>query len=373
MEEELKYTMALMNMRGIGSAIARHLIEAFGSAKEAYEADDQLLLNMPRIGQLLIDQRTDPTHLDKAKSELDFIEEHHIKTLIYGHEGYPTHLLDCPDAPSLLFYLGNANLESKHILSIVGTRNCTQYGRDMVNRLVCELKQALPDLLIISGLALGIDVSAHKAALQYQVPTVGVVAHGLDRIYPASHRSIASQMVQTGGGLITEYTTGTEPEKGHFLARNRIIAGLSDCILVAESRDTGGSLVTASIGLDYGRDIFAFPGRINDDRSKGCNRLIRLSRAGLITDAEDLLESMNWGSGAKQPHPIQQTIQFEEDHLSPLGHQIMDLLQDQGDLRLNQICDLLPFANRANLIEELLDLEMNEKIRNCPGGTYQRR
>ncbi|MBR0038072.1 MAG: DNA-processing protein DprA [Bacteroidales bacterium] len=373
MEEALKYTIALMNIRGVGSAVARHLIEAFGSAKAVYETDSKLLRDLPRVGQTLIEQRSNPANIEKAEREIEFIREHHIKPLIYGQKDYPSRLLDCPDAPTLLFYLGSANLESKHILSIVGTRNCTQYGRDMVNRLVGELKEAVPDLIVVSGLALGIDVTSHKAALEHQVPTIGVIAHGLDRIYPASHRNVASQMIQAGGGLITEYCSGTTPERGNFLARNRIIAGLADCILVAESREVGGSLVTASIALDYGRDVFAFPGRISDDRSKGCNRLIRLNRAGLITNAADLLESMNWESESKNPRAFQQSIHFEEENLSPLGRQIMDLLQDQGDLRLTQICDFLPQADRSAIIEELLDLEMNGKIRNCPGGVYQRR
>ncbi|MBO7378755.1 MAG: DNA-processing protein DprA [Bacteroidales bacterium] len=373
MEEDLKYTIALMNIRGIGSIMARHLIEAFGSAKNVYEADRNLLSNLPRIGQTLIEQLDNPEHIEKAEREIEFTQEHHINTLIYGQEGYPSRLMDCPDAPTLLFYLGDANLESKHILSIVGTRSCTQYGRDMVNKLVSELKEAVPDLLIVSGLALGIDVASHRAALEHHIPTVGVVAHGLDRIYPSSHRATASRMIHEGGGLITEYVTGTEPDRGNFLARNRIIAGLADCILIAESREVGGSLVTASIGVDYGRDVFAFPGRISDDRSKGCNRLIRLNRAGLITCASDLLEAMNWNSTALKPQAIQQSINFEEENLSPLGRQIMDLLQDRGDLRLNQICDLLPHVNRSSLIEELLDLEMNDKIRNCPGGIYQRK
>lgn len=370
MDEELKYTIALMNIKGIGSAIARHLIEAFGSAEEVFKADAELLLKLPRVGQELIEQRNNPLLLESAEKEIEFISNHHITPLVYGQEGYPSRLLECPDAPTLLFYLGNANLESKHIVSIVGTRSCTQYGRDMVNSFVSELKEAIPDVIIVSGLALGIDVSSHRAALACDAKTVGVVAHGLDRIYPPSHRNIASQMIACGGGLITEYPSGTTPERGNFLARNRIISGLSDAVIVAESRDKGGSLVTASIAIDYNREVFAFPGRSTDDRSKGCNRLIRQNRAGLITCAQDFLEAMNWNTITQQK-PIQQSINFEEDSTSALGRQILDALQQRGDMRLNQIADILPHIERSSIMEELLDLEINDKIRTCPGGVYQ--
>ena len=321
---------------------------------------------------MVIDGRTNAQLFDDARRELDFIEAHNIRPLVYGQEGYPKRLLSCPDAPTVLFKLGDTDLETKHVVSIVGTRQCTQYGRDIVHLLVKELHEALPEVIIVSGLALGIDVESHKAALENGVPTLGVVAHGLDRIYPYNHRGIAKQMIQQGGGLLTEYVTSAPFERGNFLARNRIIAGLADAIVVAESKEKGGSLVTASIALDYGRDVFAFPGRISDDRSNGCNRLIRLNRAGLITSAQDLLYAMNW-QPTQQPQAIQQTLNFEEDHVSPLGRSILDILRDRGDLRLSQLSDILPDVERTALLEELLDLEMSDKIRNTPGGLYQLR
>ena len=364
--------LVLNAIRGVGSIRARHLIDAFGSAEAVLNADPALLLQAGAVGQMVLDSRKDTRLFDDAQRELEFIEAHHIQPLVYGEEGYPKRLLACPDAPTVLFKLGDIDLETKHVISIVGTRQCTQYGRDIVHRFVKELHDALPDVIIISGLALGIDVESHKAALENSIPTLGVVAHGLDRIYPYNHRGVAKQMIQQGGGLLTEYVTSAPFERGNFLARNRIIAGLADAVLVAESKEKGGSLVTASIALDYGRDVFAFPGRINDDRSNGCNRLIRLNRAGLITSAQDLLYAMNWQS-ASQPAAIQQTLNFEEDHVSPLGRQILDILRDRGDLRLSQLSDILPDAERTALLEELLDLEMSDKIRNTPGGLYQLR
>jgi len=370
--EQLRYILALNAIRGVGSIRARHLIQAFGSAQEVFEADAGLLMQAGAIGQFVLDGRRDNKLFDDADREIEFIENHHIQALVYGTEGYPKRLLDCPDAPTVLFKLGNTNLETPHIVSVVGTRQCTQYGRDNVHKFVRELHEAIPDVIIVSGLALGIDVESHKAALQNNIPTIGVVAHGLDRIYPYNHRGTAKEMIQQGGGLLTEYVSGTQPEKGNFLARNRIIAGLADAVLVAESKEKGGSLVTASIALDYGRDVFAFPGRISDDRSNGCNRLIRLNRAGLIASAQDLVEAMNW-QASNHLAGIQQTLNFEEDHVSPLGRQILDILRDRGDMRLTQLTDILPDTERTALLEELLDLEMSDKIRNTPGGVYQLR
>jgi len=372
--ESLANIIHLTMIPGIGSIRVRHLMQAFGSVEELFHTDASVLLAAGSIGQRVIDGRHDARLRERALREVEFITKNHIQTAVYGEENYPKRLLECPDAPSLLYSLGTINLDSPHILSIVGTRQCTQYGRDLVHRFVAELKQILPDVILVSGLALGIDVESHKAALEQQIPTVGVVAHGLDRIYPYQHREIARQMVKLGGGLLTEYPSCTQPERGNFLARNRIIAGLADATLVAESKDHGGSLVTASIALDYGRDVFAFPGRASDDRSKGCNRLIRLNRAALVTSAAEFVETMGWTvANAKPTAAVQQTLHFEEDNLSPIGHQLLDILRDRGDLRLTQLCDILPNIERAVLQEELLTLEMNNLIRVTPGGLYQLR
>lgn len=370
MEDELKYLIALTNIRGIGSMKAKLLMETFGSAQGVFEAEEKTLLSLAGVGQCIIEQRRNPALMERAIRESQFIKDHHIQVLIHGQEGYPQRLKDCPDAPAALFFLGNANLESKHIISIVGTRSATHYGREMVEELIAGLKESVPDLIIVSGLALGIDVTAHKSALFNDIPTVGVVAHGLDRIYPAVHRNIASQMIANGGGIITEYCTGTEPERGNFIARNRIIAGLSDAVVIAESKDKGGSLVTASIALDYNREVLAFPGRAKDDRSQGCNRLIRQNRAGLITGAEDLLEALGWEKRSSSRQGIQQSIPFAEEHLSPTARLIIDALRERGDLRLSQLADITN-QDHSTLLEVLLDLEMDGKIHTSPGGLYQ--
>lgn len=374
--EELKYTLALVSIKGIGSMKARHLIEALGSAEAVMTCDSKTLLHVGSIGEMVINGRNLGA-LNKADQELQFITNHNIKVLKYGEEGYPKRLLECPDAPTLLFYLGNADLDSKHIVSIIGTRSCTQYGRDNVDRFVYDLQRALPNTIIVSGLAIGIDIAGHRAAMQHGLKTIGVVAHGLDRIYPTTHRSEARMMVEQGGGILTEYLSGTEPIAGNFLARNRIIAGLSDAILVAESREKGGSLVTANIGFDYNRDIFAFPGRIGDDRSKGCNNLIRRNKASLITCAQDLIELMDWDTemkpkqltfdfGDSQYNEIQESTQI----LDATARRIMTALQQYGDMRSSQICDKTGEDNIV-ITEKLFDLEMAGLIRSMPGGVYR--
>ena len=372
MFDDLRYLIALMSMKGIGSTITRHLISEFGSAQSVFESDATLLTNMGNIGRNILEQRNNVSLLRKADEEIDFIQNHHIKTLAYGKEGYPTRLLDCPDAPALLFYLGNANLNNPHVISVVGTRNATQYGKDCVKELVKGIKETIPDALIVSGLALGIDVSSHKEALDNSLPTVGVLAHGLDRIYPSNHIHIAKQMIKEGGGLLSEYTIGKDPERGNFLARNRIIAGLADATIVVESKEKGGSLVTAAIALDYNHEVFAFPGRVRDTRSEGCNRLIRLNRAGLITCAQDFIDAMNWGVPNAKQKNIQHSIPFEEENLSSNARLIIDALRDRGDQLLFQLSNATGL-DHSTLYEELLNLEMDGKIRATPGGLYQLR
>ncbi len=362
--------LSLLSIRGVGSIRARHLIEAFGSAEAVLDASDSELLQAGNIGQIVIEGRHNPMLRSNAEREIKFIEQNHIRPLIYGQEGYPKRLLDCPDAPSLLFQLGDTPLDEKHIVSIVGTRRCTQYGRDIVQRFVQDLHEAVPDVIIVSGLALGIDVESHRAALSNNARTIGVVAHGLDRIYPSQHRNVAREIIQNHGSILTEYTSGTEPERGNFLARNRIIAGLSDALIVAESQATGGSLVSAAIALDYNREVFAFPGRVGDSRSEGCNRLIRLNRAGLITCAQDFIEAMNWNASNPQKKSIQHSIPFEEENLSSNARLILDALRDRGDMPLIQLADTTRL-DHTTLYEELLDLEMEGKVRSTPGGLYQ--
>ena len=256
----------------------RALLDRHGSATEV----------VARYGEMVNQQA-----MEHARKELDFIEKHEIGTYFYKDTNYPYRLASCVDAPIILYTKGNVNLDNKHMLSVVGTRMPTERGKDWCRRLVLDLAAQVPDLTIVSGLAYGIDVVAHRAAIEAGIPTIIVPAHGLDRIYPAVHRQVAVQSLDKGG-IATEYTCGTEPERFNFVARNRIVAGLSDAVVIVESKRKGGSLITADMAVDYGRDVFALPGRVEDECSAGCNDLIKRNKAHLIEHAEDLIKNMQW-------------------------------------------------------------------------------
>ena len=359
--------LLLTLMKGIGPTIINQLVDAFGSAQAILEADGRRLRAIPRYGEAIVAQRSDAALLDRTRRELEFAEAHGIHILLRGADGYPERVADVSDAPPLLFHLGTTPLASRHVLAVVGTRGATAYGRDFTTRLIADLRAAVPDLVVVSGLAFGIDVAAHRAALAAGVPTAGVVAHGLDRIYPSEHRQTAGRMVAAGGGILTEYPTGTTPLRGNFLARNRIIAALSDATLVVESKVRGGALVTANIALSYGREVLAVPGRATDERSRGCNRLIRLGNAGLVADADDVLDLLQWTPAATAPR--QQTLSFAAD-VSPLGQRILDLLTERSRLRNDDIAEALD-ADLAAVAEALLDLEMDGLVRTVAGGAYE--
>ncbi len=361
--DELDYLVALTQMKGIGSIRAKQLMEYFGSAKAVFEADANTLMQT-HAGEILLPQIDDPKVMEKAHREREWADEKHIRLLSCTDTDYPSRLKDIPDAPALLYYLGDASLEASHVISIVGTRTSTQYGRDRVRQLVSDLAQALPDTLIVSGLAMGIDVSAHSAALDVHLPTVGVLAHGLDRIYPVQNRNVAKAMIQLHGGLITEYPSQTEPCRGNFLARNRIIAALADVVVVAESKERGGALVTARIANSYSREVTAFPGRATDDRSKGCNALIKNNQACLITDAADLMKLMQWEPGSL--HFLRDNSEAETTLHSPTAHAIMNLLRDRGTLKPEEIAECL-HIERFLLTDELLQMELDGVIRTLPG------
>ena len=304
----------------------------------------------------------------RAEQEYAWIEEHGIHVWTLEDEDYPYRLRQCPDRPLVLYGKGNIHPSDGHMVSIVGTRTATQYGRDRVRELVSDLSQALPDTLIVSGLAMGIDAAAHTAALEMHLPTVGVLAHGLDTIYPIQHRNVAKAMVQRHGGLITEYTARTEPVRGNFLARNRIIAALSDVVVVAESKEHGGALVTARIANSYSRDVMAFPGRITDEKSKGCNNLIRNNQACLITDAADLMNHMRWEPGTL--HFVRDNTEPDTTPLSTTARSVLNLLHDLGALKPEEIAEKL-HIERYLLTDELLQMELDGVIHTLPGDTIE--
>lgn len=364
--KELSSLIALQHIPGVGSITAKRLIESVGSATKIFEHRTELASMIPNIQPSLIKVLDCPSAHQQAKKELEFIDKHHITCIGYHDEEYPYRLRECNDAPTLLFYRGNTTLNPHRIVSVVGTRKCTDYGRDLCESLVRDLAAQCPDVLIVSGLAYGIDVCAHRTAIKYGLPTVGVLAHGLDRIYPAVHRNTAAQMA-TCGGLLTEYVSHTEPERTNFLQRNRIVAGLSDATIIVESAAKGGSLVTASIANSYGRDCFTFPGRVNDASSAGCHRLIRHHQAALITSADDLVEAMMWDT-QKKSEVVQQSLFPELNAEESRIVQVLEKYQEGAPINTLVIETSLPVHR---LSATLFELELRDVVRPLAGSIYK--
>lgn len=305
----------------------------------------------------------------RAEAELEFCQKHGIQPLPMNDEHYPARLRECDDAPLMLFYRGNADLNQQRVINIVGTRHCTAYGKDVISRFVRDLKSLCPQLLIVSGLAYGVDINAHRAALENGYETVGVLAHGLDQIYPPRHRETAVKMISQGG-LLTEFFTQTNADKVNFVRRNRIVAGMSDACILVESAARGGGLITARLSRDYNRDVFAFPGRVGDEYSEGCNNLIRNNGAALITSAQDFVEAMGWITDAQLNEVRQKGIERQLfPSLSPEEMQIVGALQKQNDQQINMlsVTSNLPVARLTAI---LFELELKGVVKVLAGGTY---
>lgn len=304
--------------------------------------------------------------LKRAEQEMEFIERNGIDVIFYTDKRYPKRLKSCNDSPILLFGKGNMELNLPHVVSIVGTRNATEYGKDICRELIEELEQY--GVLVVSGLAYGIDVAAHKESVRLNMPTIGVLGHGLDRLYPAQHRSVADKMMHNGG-LLTEFPSGTRPDRENFPQRNRIVAGMADATIVVEAGIKGGALITAEIANSYNRDVFAFPGRINDPYSEGCNFLIRHNKAALLTNVADLAYALGWEKPENGVDVSKQQLALPID-LSEPERLIFDTLVQNGNLL--GIDDLTIKTNMpmSQLAMNLLNMEMQGYIRSLPGKTY---
>lgn len=331
----------------------RQLLDRYGSATESIAHHPEMISRAA---------------IEHAQKELDFIEKHSVQLYYYKDSNYPYRLAQCTDAPLLLYAKGNVEVNPKHVVSIVGTRMPSERGKDWCRQLVIDLASHIPDLTIVSGLAYGIDVIAHKAALESGIPTIIIPAHGLDRIYPSTHRNVAIQALAKGG-ILTEYTTGTEPERHNFVARNRIVAGMADAVVVVESKSKGGSLITAQMAQDYNRDVFALPGRFNDTCSAGCNELIKRNKAQLIECAEDLIAAMGWETGIKQP--TQTTMLELMYNLTDQQHQLINLLRESEDgMHINQL--VMETRLAYNMVSsELVMLELQDVVKSMPGGMWR--
>ena len=368
-ENETLYTLALSRIPKLGSTNQRMLLEEAGSATRVYEYHKNIRELIPQATDKLVHALDDLEQgLQRAEEELNYICEKQIRCICLNDPDYPLRLKECPDAPIVLFYKGNADLNSRHILNIVGTRHCTEYGKDLCQRFITDLAEICPDALIVSGLAYGIDIQAHTKALEKGLKTIGVLAHGLDQIYPRMHRHTAEAMIQQGG-LLTEFMSKTNADKVNFVRRNRIVAGIADATVVVESAEKGGALITAELAEGYSRDIFAFPGRITDPYSQGCNELIRKNRATLLQNAADFAELMGWQNHkkVKQTNTIQLQL-FPE--LNPEEQLIIDCLIQTDCKPINQICieTNIPISRVSSI---LFSLEMKGIVKMLQGGNYR--
>lgn len=368
MTDKQIYQIGLTMINGIGDILARHLLESLGDAEAVFTEKQRSLERIPGISGTLAAEIKRPEVLLRAEKELSFAQKNGIALYFLSDTDYPERLRECPDAPVLFYYKGKADLCVSRVISIVGTRQATAYGQELTDQLLKGLSASFPDLLIVSGLAYGVDICAHRNALKYQLPTVGILAHGLDRIYPSTHRATAVEMLQEGG-LLTDFPSETNPDRQNFVRRNRIVAGLADATIVIESAEKGGSLITADIAFSYGRDVYTFPGRVTDSQSKGCNALIRQNKAGLITCAEDLILAMRWDVEEKKKElPIQTQLFFPE---GPDADRLLFLLGERKEAHINELSIALdmPVHQLSSL---LFELELEGKIRTMPGSLYKR-
>ncbi|MDR2816165.1 MAG: DNA-processing protein DprA [Proteiniphilum sp.] len=360
------YRIALTQIKGVGVMHARYLMQVIGDEEAIFKEDVRKLEAIPRISRRLIREIRDPGVLRKAEKELQFVTDNKLLLLFFTDEDYPQRLTQCIDAPLLLYAKGNAGFNHRKTISVVGTRNATRYGEDFCKKFIEELSGRLPDIQIISGLAYGIDICAHRAALKHNLSTVAVLAHGLDRIYPQIHRQTAVEMLQNGA-LLTEFPSGTNPDKHNFVKRNRIVAGMADAIVVIESGEKGGSLTTADIANSYYREVFALPGRIRDNMSAGCNRLISENKALLLQSINGFISHMGWDESEKQPLPAQQEL-FPD--LSEEETIIFEKLRKAGPMHVNTLAIELNIPV-SELFMTLLELEVKNIVTSLPGGMYR--
>jgi DNA processing protein len=360
---ELFYLLALQKVEGVGDVVAKKLLSHCGDAESVFKTKSSLLKKIDGVGAFRLNSLGDKSVFKKAEAELDFINSNSIAVSSFMEGHYPERLKHCVDGPILLFSSGNINLEKRKIISIVGTRQITPYGNEFCRNLISDL--APLDPIIVSGFAYGIDIAAHQAAMEHGLQTIGVVAHGLDRIYPRVHKKYVSK-VEANGGFLTEFWSDTEPDKENFVKRNRIVAGMSEATIVIESADKGGSLITANMANDYSRDVFAVPGRVTDKYSQGCNNLIKTQKANVLTSAADLIYMLNWDLETTTK-PIQKQLFVS---LEPDEQKVYDYLQQRGRQLLDTIaleCSFPIFKMSAML----LNMELKGVIRPLPGKQFE--
>ncbi len=363
-DEDLIYTLALQHVPRIGDIIAKKLITTYGSAKAVFEQKKNKLLEIEGIGQFTINGLSDPNHIKAAEQELNFIQQEKIKVLYYRDQNYPSRLKHCIDSPILLFQTGHMDFINRPVISIVGTRNVTRYGKSFCENLIAQLEPYDP--IIVSGFAYGTDITAHKAAIKHGLQTIACLAHGLNQIYPKTHKTYMSQ-VERHGGFLTDFWSTDPFDRNNFLKRNRIIAGISQATIVIESAEKGGSLVTADIANSYNRDVFAVPGRTIDPQSVGCNNLIKTQQAHLLSHPLDIPYILNWELPKQNKTPIQTTLfqnltndeQRVYDYLKTHDKQLLDIIAIECEIPTYKLAGIL------------LNMELKKLVRPLPGKCFE--
>lgn len=363
MSNDILYQIALTQVPNIGAVQAKQLIEHFGDAATIFKASKKEISSIEGIGEIKAKAIKSFDDFKPAEEEISFCQKYHISTLFLTDIDYPKRLLHCYDAPTILFYRGNADLNTTKIISIIGTRNNTDYGKQITEQLVEGLQ--VHNTLIVSGLAFGIDAIAHKAAIQNGLPTVGVLAHGLDSIYPSQHKSIAKDIL-LNGGLLTEFTKHTKPDKHNFPRRNRIVAGMADATIVIETQAKGGSMITAELAYNYNRDLFAIPGKITDQKSSGCLKLIQQNKAVLLTDVNQLIEAMGWET--KTSKPKKQRELFIE--LTTDERIVVNILSTKETVSIDEIYHQSGLSSSL-IAAAILGLELQGLLISLPGKIYR--
>lgn len=361
--EELFYLLALQKISGIGDVVAKKLVTHCGSAKDVFNAKAANLKSIDGVGWIRLRNLKDSTAFVAAESELQYISDNKIQVSSFLDPEYPSRLKHCIDGPLLLFSSGCISMQNQKVISIVGTRQVTSYGAEFCRNLIAELTPLNP--IIVSGFAYGVDIIAHEAALENNMQTVGVVAHGLNQVYPKSHKKYVAR-IERNGGFMTEFWSTSEPEKENFVKRNRIVAGISEATIVIESADRGGSLITANFANEYNRDVFAVPGRISDRYSMGCNNLIKTQKANMLTSAADLIYLLGWEL-ENRPKPVQKQLfvnlnpdeQKVYDHLQKSGKQLLDIVALECGIQVYKMSSLL------------LNMELKGVVRPLPGKLFE--
>ncbi|MBR6092653.1 MAG: DNA-processing protein DprA [Bacteroidales bacterium] len=364
MESRKLYEIALTLIQGVGDVVGKKLVAYCGGAEAVFCETKKALTKIPNITESIVDNIMSPNVLKRAEEEIKFVEKNEITPLFYLDSQYPKRLQHCHDSPMLLYYKGKADLNAPKVVGVVGTRNISDYGKYVTENVIEEL--SVDNVLIVSGLAYGVDAAAHRAALKYDLATVGVLGHGMQTVYPAENRKLSQKMLEKGG-VLTEFISGTKPDRENFPQRNRIVAGMVDCLLVVESALKGGAMITAEIANSYDREVFAVPGRVGDIYSEGCNHLIKINKANLLTNAADIRYIMRWDVDTKVvAKQMRMFRDFSEDE-----KKIMDVFGDNRTVHLDDIIvgSELPPSKIASV---LLSLEFDGILTALPGKRYQK-